>query len=233
MALPKISTPLFSATLPVSKIDITFRPFLVKEEKVLLIGKESGPKQQMLAIKQLIESVVVEPTDFSPNNLSMVDIEWLFLQLRSKSVQNIVSLSYRDKEDDQIYKFDIDLDDIQPVFNSEHKYDIYFEKHSVGVSLKDPSFDMISKLNLSEDNESESAFSMIASCIKSAYDADQVYDEFTQQEAIDFLKSMDIATFTEIQRFYETLPKLSYTLNYTNSLGTDRKIVLEGLNDFF
>lgn len=233
MALPKISSPLFSATLPVSKIEITFRPFLVKEEKLLLIGKESGPKQQMLAIKQLIEAVVVEPKNFSPDVLSMVDIEWLFLQLRSKSVQNVISLSYRDKEDEKIYKFDINLDDIQPVFNPEHKHDIYFEDHALGVSLKDPSFDVISKLNLSEETESESAFAMMASCIKSVYDANQVYDQFTREEAIDFLKSMDLTTFAEIQKFYETLPKLSYTLNYTNSLGTDRKIVLEGLNDFF
>jgi hypothetical protein len=233
MALPKISTPIFSVTLPVSKLEINFRPFLVKEEKVLLIGKESGPKQQMMAIRQLLESVVVQPEDFSPDNLSMIDIEWLFLQLRSKSVQNITSLRYRDKEDDEIYKFDVDLDDIQPVFNEAHQYVIFFEDQGIGVKLKDPTFGVIRKLELNEDSDSDSAFAMIASCIEQVYDADQVYDDFTLEEAVEFLRQMDMNMFAKVQEFYETLPKLSYTLDYVNKNGTARKIVLEGLNDFF
>ena len=90
MALPKLNTPLYSVTLPVSKTDVTFRPFLVKEEKIMLIGKEAGPQQQVIAMKQVLEAVVKEPQDMDVGELAMTDVEYLFLQLRARSVQNIV-----------------------------------------------------------------------------------------------------------------------------------------------
>ena len=110
MALPKIQQPLFELKLPICGKRIKFRPFLVKEEKILLVGKESDSKQQMLALKQLLKAVVQEPKNFNPTDLILADMEYLFINLRARSVQNIVELKYRDKEDGKVYDFSVNLD---------------------------------------------------------------------------------------------------------------------------
>lgn len=233
MALPKLSTPLFEVTLPVSDQDIKFRPFLVKEEKVLLVGKEGDYNQQLLAVKQMLSNVVVEPTTFDVDQLVMADMEYLFIQLRAKSIQNVVELKYRDNEDGKIYKFNVDLDNIQVQQDPNHKYEIQLTDE-VGVVLKDPTIGMLSKIKIPEGEvSSEVAFNMIAACIDKVYDTDQVYDDFTQSEAVDFLKSMELTTFNKIKDFYDTMPKIVEVLTYTNSNGTEREIKLEGIKDFF
>ena len=236
MALPKLTTPLFDITLPISQQDIRFRPFLVKEEKVLLIGKEGDYSQQMLAVKQLLQNVIVEPANFKVDELTIADMEYLFIQLRAKSVQNVVELRYRDKEDDQIYKFTVDLETLTPSVDPNHKYEIQITD-DIGVVLKDPTIGMMSKIKMPKGGpdkiESDLAFMMIASCIDKVYDADQVYDDFTNQEAVDFLKGMEINQFDKIREFYETAPKIVEELKYVNKNGTERTIKLEGINDFF
>ena len=131
MGLPKIDQPTFSYTLPISQIDIKFRPFLVKEEKLLLIGKEADAKQQINALKQVLNAVIIEPEDIKVDDLTSVDIEMLFIQLRSKSVQNVVELQYRDVEDQEIYKFNVDLDELQPTINPDHKNEIAIDDLSL------------------------------------------------------------------------------------------------------
>ena len=113
MALPKIDTPTFDYTLPISGIEVTFRPFLVKEEKLLLVGKEADVAAQIKAMKQIINNVVISPEDIDIDELPSVDLEMLFIQLRSKSVQNVVELQYIDREDNELYKFNVDLDELQ------------------------------------------------------------------------------------------------------------------------
>ena len=108
MALPTITQPEFEITLPVIGKKVKFRPFLVKEEKVLLVGKEGSANDQMNAMMQTLKNVVISPTNFNPEDLTTVDVEYLFMHLRGKSVNNIVELKYKDKEDDQIYDFQID-----------------------------------------------------------------------------------------------------------------------------
>ena len=105
MALPKLDTPTFDYTLPVSQIPVTFRPFLVKEEKLLLVGKEASVGQQVSAMKQVLNNVILSPDNLDMERLPSVDLEMLFIQLRAKSVQNVVELQYRDKEDNEVYKF--------------------------------------------------------------------------------------------------------------------------------
>ena len=115
MALPQIQQPLFDYTLPVSGIDITYRPFLVGEEKILLVGKESDAKAQMKAMKQILSNVILSPEDIKVDDLTAVDVEMLFIKLRAASVQNVVELKYRDNEDQKTYDFTVDLDELEPV----------------------------------------------------------------------------------------------------------------------
>lgn len=233
MALPKLSIPLFELTLPVSNQDIKYRPFLVKEEKILLVGKEGEYNQQLLAVRQLLQNVIVEPKGFDVDSLTMADMEYLFIQLRAKSVQNIVELKYRDKEDGQIYKFNVDLEKLQPSFDPNHKHEIRLTDN-LGVVLKDPTIGILSKVKIPEGEiESDVAFAMIAACLDKVYDEENVYDDFTQKEAVEFLRDMELSMFEKIKQFYDTMPKIVETLKYTNSKGTERVIRLEGIKDFF
>ena len=232
MALPKLSTPLYKITLPVSKIEITFRPFLVKEEKIMLVGKEAGPKQQVLAMKQVLEAVVQEPAELVVGDLSMTDVEYLFLQLRARSVQNIVELKYRDKEDKKVYDFEIDLDDVQPTIDPDHNNTIMLND-TLGMELRDPTLNMMEHLDVENMEDSKNVFKLISKCTVKVWDENEVYDDFTEAEMEEFLGGMDATTFTKLKVFFDTAPKLRHELNYKNSEGNDRVIKLEGLSDFF
>mgnify|MGYP003647653602 CR=1 FL=1 len=136
MALPKLDTPLFKITLPVSQNKITFRPFLVKEEKILMMAKEGGSESMLLGLKQILEAVIMSPKPFDVGTLSMPDIEFLFVQIRARSVQNIVELKYRDKEDGRVYDFEFDLDDLEITFNPDHSNLIELDG-KISIELKD------------------------------------------------------------------------------------------------
>lgn len=235
MALPKIDTPTFDYTLPISGIDVTFRPFLVKEEKLLLVGKEADVAAQIKAMKQIINNVVISPEDIDVDELPSVDLEMLFIQLRSKSVQNVVELQYRDKEDNELYKFNIDLDELTATTFDNHVNEIVLDD-KITVELKDPTIGIMTKagMNVGDGNiETEEIFKLIAGCLVKVYDEDNVYDDFTKKEALDFIKSFDIKRFEKLKEFFDTLPRLTYELNYVNKNDNKRTIVLNGVGDFF
>ena len=236
MALPKIQQPLFDYTLPVSKIDITYRPFLVGEEKILLMGKEQDAKAQIKAMKQIITNVIQTPEDIKVDDLTTVDVEMLFIKLRAASVQNVVELKYRDTEDNKTYDFNVDLDELEPVIDEDRSYGVDLDGN-IGIRLKDPTIGLLSKLGLNleqgQEMDNESIYKLIAGCIESVWDSEEVYDNFTQKDALEFLQSMDVNRFKKVQEFFERAPKLTYELNYENELGNKRNIKLEGLSDFF
>ena len=235
MGLPKIDQPIFDYTLPISGIDIKFRPFLVKEEKLLLIGKEADVKQQLNAMKQVIKNVIIEPSDLVVDDLTSTDVEMLFIQLRSRSVQNVVELQYRDTEDKEIYKFNVNLDELEPTIDPNHKNEIQLDDQYTLI-LKDPTLGMMTKIGIGmNDGEpsTEDIFKLVAGCLVSVYDKDEVYDDFNMKEALEFVKSFDVKRFEKLKEFFDTLPKLTYDLNYKNKLDNERKIVLNGLADFF
>jgi len=232
MALPKIQQPLFELKLPICGKRIKFRPFLVKEEKILLVGKEADSKQQMLALKQLLKSVVQEPKNFNPTDLILADMEYLFINLRARSVQNIVELKYRDKEDGKVYDFSVNLDELEPEIDPNHKNTIDLDGN-IGIKLREPTIGLLEELDIGQADLNDNVYELLAGCIEQVYDSEQVYDEFTKEEAIEFITSLDINMFTKIKDFFDTLPKLTHTFEYVNSSGNNRKIVLQGLQDFF
>lgn len=241
MGLPKITQPEFEITLPVIKKKIKFRPFLVKEEKVLLIGKEGSAADQVNAMKNLLQDVVLSPKNFNAGDLTVTDLEYLFMHLRGKSVDNIVKLRYKDTEDEQVYDFEVDINDVQAKFTENRSYSI--PVGDLTLELKDPTMDILQEAGVSIDgveqlgdddtSNLDAVFIMLTKCLIKVYDSEQVYDDFTEQEALTFLKSIDINSFKKVQEFFDTAPKLEHIIKYKNNLGNEREVVLRGLSDFF
>ena len=237
MALPKLKVPLFDVTIPSTNKNAKFRPFLVKEEKILLMAQAGGTKKEIVnALKQIINNCVVlsDGSSVDVDHLTTFDLEYLFIKIRAKSVDNMVKLKYMDHEDQKHYDFEVPLDQIEIIHTPEHKNKIKVDKE-VGVVLKYPTATMILKMEELDIEEEDAALFMISSCIDYVYDAENVYpakDE-TPEELQTFVESLSISAFTEIQKFFDTMPKLYYKIEYTNSMGTEREIELSSLDDFF
>lgn len=232
MPLPKISQPLFDMTIPSSGKKITFRPFLVKEEKILLIAQQSGNDTEIIrAIKQILNNCIQEDLDI--DSLAIFDLEYMFLKLRARSVNNVVKLSYRDTEDDKIYDFELNLDDIEIAMpkSTNSKIDI---NENVGMTMKYPSASITDRMQ-EFDNEVDLMTFFIVNCIDTIYDEDSVYimNEFNEEEITEFLDSLDVKTFEKIREFFESIPRLHHTIEYKNSMDNKRTIELSSLKDFF
>jgi len=234
MSLPKLSYPTFEVTVPSSGDKIKFRPFLVKEEKILLIAQTGGDAKEILnAIKQVVNNCIVTEK-FDVEKLTTFDLEYIFIKLRSKSVNNVIKLSYRDGEDDEVYDFEVDLDKVEMKMDPEHSNKIKINDEGLGMILKYPRTDMIEKIG-KVDTEIDVFFEVLKYCIEKVYDAENVYDtkEYEAKDIEEFIQSLDVNTFKQIQKFFETTPKLYYEMEYKNKLGKDKKIVLQNLTDFF
>lgn len=230
--LPKINNePLFEEIIPSSKKKIQFRPFLSKEHRNLLIAKASdNPVERLNSVKQIVSVCVQEKLDI--DSLPQVDLEYLFLKIRSKSVNNIVEAAFRDKEDNQIYKFEINLDELEVVTIEDHTNKIQIEE-GLGLVMKYPTVKIIE--HLKGDNEVDLSFDLIRNCIDVVYTADEVYvfAENSLEEQEEFIGNLSVATFDQITEFFLTMPRLQHNLEYTNRNGKKEIITLKGLDDFF
>lgn len=231
--LPKIEYPIHKIKIPSLKKEYPFRPFLVKEEKLLLMSKESENASDTLsAIKQIINNCCLD-RKLDINKLAIFDLEYIFLKLRAISVNNVVKVTYKDNEDEKLYNFEINLDQIQIKYPDKIDNNIKITDNS-GIVMRYPSaalYDDQEFLNL----EKNYMFELIIRCIESIYYEDQIYlcKDYKKEELIDFLDSLDIKTFEKIQTFLVNVPKMEYVINYKNSMGNDREIILNSLNDFF
>ena len=234
MPLPKINTPMFDFVIPSSKKKIKIRPMLVKEEKLLLMAKESGENGDILnAIKQVVNNCVID-SDIDIDKFPIFDLEYLFIKIRSISVSNITKVSYRDNEDDKIYDFEVDLDKIQIVFPESIEKRIMISDDT-GIVLKYPDASLYSD-NIFINNSETEVFEMMAlNCIEKIFSGDEMYSpkDYTKEELMEFLENMDINSFNKFREFTNNLPKMEYVIKYDNALGNERKIVLSSLNDFF
>lgn len=233
MALPKIDKPLFEMLLPSQKKQVKFRPFVVKEEKILLVAQQSGQEKDIVrAIKQILSNCV-QDEGFDVNELTTFDLEYMFLKLRAKSVNNMIEVSYRDVEDDKVYDFKVDLDEVDMLQQGKVDNNIKITD-TVGVVMKYPSINIIEAVpeNLTAADLVEF---LVRSCIDVIYDEDAVYPakDCTEEELTDFIESLDIETFTKIREFFDNLPRMYYKIEYKNSLGNERVIELTTLSDFF
>lgn len=233
MALPKISYPIFELILPSNKQTIKYRPFLVKEEKILLTAQASGEPQDIVnSIRQVINNCIITE-DVDIDNLTTFDLEYLFIKIRSKSVNNVITLAYKDLEDDKRYEVEVDLDAIEVKEDPNHTNNIDIG-NGLGIIMKYPSASLATSL-VFIDGEMDIFFEVLKSCIESVYDSEKVYDvkEYSVDELDEFVQSLSVNAFKSIQDFFSTMPRIYYEVKYTNSLGNEKVIPLTTLNDFF
>jgi len=232
MSLPKISHPTYNIKVPSLNKNYKFRPFLVKEEKILLMAKESDKEADIFsAIKQIVDVCSLE--DLNVDKLAIFDLEYLFLKLRSFSIENVVKVSYKDIEDEKNYDFSIDLNEIEVKFPDKIVNTIKITDE-MGIVMKYPSasiYDDKDFLELDKDY----LFELIIRCVDKIYEGDVIYEakDYKRQEIGEFLENLDSKTFSLIQEFLLNSPKIEHILEYKNSFGNERKITLNSLNDFF
>jgi hypothetical protein len=240
--LPKINSPTYEIELPILKQTVKFRPFLVKEQKILLIAADSDDETFVIDnIKQIIKNCCVSDLDI--DKLSSVDLEYFFLQLRARSVEEIIETKYRCENklpDGEICKnsMEVKIDLLDINVDTSNYNDTIKLTDSVGIKMQYPTIQMLEKLNkTSTENESviEKTFDAIIQCIEYIYDKDNFYypKETTKQELVDFLESLSIDQFQKVEKFFSNIPKLKKELQVTCSkCGFEHKIVLEGLQSF-
>lgn len=233
MPLPKIEKPLFELRVPSMGRNVMCRPFLVREEKVLLTAQQSGAEKDIvLAIKQVLDNCVQDPS-FNSDKMTTYDLEYMFLKLRARSVSNVIEVSYRDNEDEKVYDFEIDLDEVDILQDREINSKIMITD-DIGMVLRFPS---VSQLSALPDglSSSEVVEHLVLACIEEIFDENDVYpaDEQSREDLKEFVDNLDVNTFENIRKFFDAIPSLYYKLEYKNSLGNDRVIELKSLSDFF
>jgi|TARA_R110000744_G_C19240203_1_gene549158 hypothetical protein len=236
MALPKIDQPLFEIVIPSTNKKAKFRPFTVKEEKILLIAQESQDQNQiLLAVKQIITNCV---HGVSVDDLAVFDLEYLILNIRSKSVNNEVSFGFQDLDTEERVDVVIDVADIKVEFDPDHtkKIDLNDQYY---LMMKYPTLTQISELSAlaEEASETDQMFSTMISCIDTLIDtsSDEVFklSEFTSEEVTEFVDGFTTQTVEELQRFFTTMPKLRHVVDYKDNTGKDKTFVVEGMDSFF
>jgi len=238
MPLPKIATPIYELELPSTGQTIEYRPFLVKEEKVLVIALESeDTKQITTAIKNVIKNCI-KTKDIKVENLPTFDIEFLFLNIRGKSVGEVIEVNVTCPDDGVTQvPIKINLDDIQVQKNEEHTNRIKVDD-SIMMEMKYPSLDQFIKNNFdfTEQNAMDQSFDLIATCIDKIFTEDEVWavEDCTKKEIVDFLEQMNSSQFKEIEKFFESMPKLSHSIKVKNpKTKKENTVVIEGLAGFF
>ena len=238
MPLPKIATPVYELELPSTGKTIEYRPFLVKEEKVLVIALESeDTKQITTAIKNVIKNCI-KTKGIKVEELPTFDIEYLFLNIRGKSVGEEIEVNVTCPDDGETQvPVTINLDDIEVQKNDEHSNRIKVDD-SIMMEMKYPSLDQFIKNNFdfNDKNAMDQSFELIATCIDKVFTEDEVWavEDCSKKEIVDFLEQMNSSQFKEIEKFFETMPKLSHSITVTNpKTKKENVVVIEGLAGFF
>ena len=238
MPLPKIVTPYYELELPSTEEKIQYRPFLVKEEKLLVIALESEDNKQITtAIKTVIKNCIITK-NIKVETLPTFDIEFLFLNIRGKSVGEQVDVNIICPDDNETnVSVSIDLDDIKVLKNEDHTNKIKVDP-TIMMEMKYPSLEQFIKNNFDFNNQNamDQSFDLIASCIDKIYTKDEVWStsDVTKKELTEFLESMNSSQFKDIEKFFETMPKLSHKIQIKNpKTGVESEGVLEGLASFF
>ena len=238
MPLPKISTPTHSLELPSTGKEIQYRPFLVREEKLLVLALESeDTKEITTSIKNVIRACI-KNKDIKVEELPTFDIEYLFLNIRGKSVGEVIEVNILCPDDGETYaKTEIAIDEIEVQRSDEHTNKIQLDDE-LTMEMKYPSLDQFIKNNFDFNAETglDQSFDLVAACIDKIYNEEEVWDssETSQKEMVEFLDQMNSSQFKKIEKFFETMPKLSHEVEVTNpNTKVKSKVVLEGLASFF
>ena len=238
MSLPKINTPEYSLVVPSTDEEIKFRPFLVKEEKLLLIAQETSDEQALYnAIKNLIKNCCFEKIDI--DKLPLFDVEYIFLQIRAKSVGEIAEIKVICPDDGETeVEVKVDLTEIQVHMDEKHNTKIELTDN-IGIVMSYPNLASILLKKKVQDNEESAAdqmFSMIQDCMNQIWQGEETFEamDYTDKEKKDFIENLNHNQFEKIQQFFETMPTVKHEVEVTNpNTKVVSKIEIEGMNSFF
>lgn len=241
--LPKVDVPIYELNLLSSGKRVRFRPFLVKEQKLLLMATQSeDPKDSLNVVKQISKNCIIDDVDVE--SLPVFDLEYIFLNLRARSVNEVVNLQYKcnnkvtdeageEKVCGSIEKFDINLLEVKPDKNLNHDKKIMIND-KLGIMMKYPTFESVS--NLKSQTEEEILIELLANCIDYIFDEDKIYysKDVSKEELIEFIDNLQQKDLEKIQQFFETAPKIKKSLDFScKKCGYKENIVVEGLQNFF
>ena len=232
MGLPILKHPTFELMVPSTKQTLKYRPFLVKEEKILLLAQQGGTANDLIrAINQIIEACV---EDVDVNKLASFDTEYIFLQLRANSVSELAKINIQDEEIDDWVEVEVDLHDvIVPEIEMDNKVEL---ADDIFIELRYPRY--VDMMRLDEDDELNTNIEMIAMCIDKVYEGEEVMEmsSFSKEEQEVFINSFSADAFAKVQEFFVNMPKVSLEAKYkikVDGKNKTKKRKLEGINDFF
>jgi len=240
MPLPTLTTPTYELKLPSTGKKIKYRPFLVKEEKILIIALETRNQNEMTnAVKDVLKKCILT-RGVKVDNLPTFDIEFIFLNIRAKSIGEDIKLTVTCPDDRETQvSTTIYVDEIQVVKPKNHTTDIILEK-DLTLRMKYPSLNQFIESNFDVNDSSEDVvdktFQVVADCIDTVFNKEESWDstDYSPQERLDFIKQLSSKQYKEVERFFATMPKLSHTIEIVNPKTKKKSsIVLEGLADFF
>ena len=236
MALPKLNTPTYELEVPSTDGKLKYRPFLVKEEKILMLAMESKENAQIIqAVKDIVSACTFEKLDVS--SLPMFDIEYIFLNIRAKSVGEISKIKLLCPDDKKTYAtVEVNLTEVEVQVDDKHTNKIELTD-DMGVIMTYPTIDTFAEIGI-EDINASNMLDVVASSILQIYEqkGEKVYNskDQTKKELTEFVESMNSGQFKKVQNFFETMPKLKHTVKVTNSKTKKTSdVTLTGLNDFF
>jgi len=238
MALPKLNVPVYEAILPSTEKVIKYRPFLVKEEKLLFTAQESGEEAILPAVKQIIKNCVQGELDI--DNMPLFDIEYLFLRLRAKSVGEEVTLGLKPwgcpQNNGELCEFttevSVNLEEIKCVKDKKHTSKIMLDDN-IGIMMKYPD---ISQMNMGESENDVMGMKIIKNCINMIFTEEDTHerDSFTEKELDEFVDSLNTKQMDKIRNFFETMPTLKHTVKYKcETCKEEKETTVQGLNSFF
>ena len=236
MALPKLTTPTYELEIPSTDEKIQYRPFLVKEEKILMMAMESKSSADITqAVKDIVMECTFNKVDIS--NMPMFDVEYIFLNIRSKSVGEVSKLKILCQDDGKTYAdVELDLNEVKVQVGDDHTNKIELTE-DMGLIMKYPTIDSFSETGIRDINPSN-MLDVISTCILQIYEkkGEKTYDpkDQTKKELTEFIEQLNTKQFKDVQKFFETMPKLKHEITVKNpKTKKENKVTLTGLNDFF
>lgn len=235
MTLPVINTPTYTLIVPSTDEEITYRPFLVKEEKLLLIAQETGDDKSIYnAIRNIIKQCVTEDLDF--DRMPMFDLEYIFLNVRAKSVGEVAKLKVKAPDDEKtIVDIEVDLTEVVVQMPDGHDPRIQITE-DVGLLMTYPTMETAGKLQGKKGSQADQLFEMICGCMYQIWQGEEVFDcmDYTVKDKMQFLDSLNHQQFEKVQEFFNTMPTLKHEVEvYNPKTKKTSTLTLEGMNSFF
>ena len=232
MNLPVLNTPTYELTVPSTGEKIKYRPFLVKEQKLLMMAQEAGDDDtQIRTVGEIVKSCTFNKIS-NPEKSPTFDIEYVFLMTRAQSVGSKIPMTVTCPDDGETkVDYELNIDEIKITKTDSHNHVIMLTDE-IGMTMRYPNLEMVKRFAKSE-SQTDVSFDMIRDCVENIFDKNQVYDDMSNEDLQSFIEQMNTDQFEKVSQFFDTMPKLSHTVKVTNpNTGVENEIVLEGLQSF-